>query len=103
MGIRLITGASYVAVLAVFYLLKIYVSDLCFDALIWLFSLIGTFEMLRAFGALGNKNKLKDGSETAAETFPAPTKAQAAGVMAFACPRARFFSSFTAAAPARRG
>ena len=76
MGIRLITGASYVAVLAVFYLLKIYVSDLCFDALIWLFSLIGTFEMLRAFGALGNKNKLKDGSETAAETFPAPTKAQ---------------------------
>lgn len=97
MGIRLITGASYVAVLAVFYLLKIYVSDLCFDALIWLFSLIGTFEMLRAFGALGNKNKLKDGSETAAETFPAPTKAQAAGVMAFAAacvPACALFQQF---------
>ena len=97
MGIRLITGASYVAVLAVFYLLKIYVSDLCFDALIWLFSLIGTFEMLRAFGALGNKNKLKDGSEPAAETFPAPTKAQAAGVMAFAAacvPACALFQQF---------
>ena len=49
MKIRLITGASYVAVLALFYVLKIFVSDLCFDAAIWLFSLIGTFEMIRAF------------------------------------------------------
>ena len=84
MGIRLITGASYVAVLAIFYLLKIFVSDLFFDGLIWLFSLIGTFEMLRAFGALGNKEKLKDGSETNAETLASPTKAQAAGAMIFA-------------------
>lgn len=84
MGIRLITGASYVAVLAIFYLLKIFVSDLFFDGLIWLFSLIGTFEMLRAFGALGKKEKLKDGSETNAETLASPTKAQAAGAMIFA-------------------
>lgn len=79
MKIRLITGASYVAVLAAFYLLKIFVSDLCFDALIWLFSLIGTFETLRAFDhadVVKNEN-----GETGAGAM---TKAQKAGVFAFA-------------------
>lgn len=48
MKIRLITGTCYIAVLLVFFLLKIFVSDLCFDALIYAFALIGTFEMTRA-------------------------------------------------------
>ena len=48
MKIRLITGSCYIAVLLVFFLLKIFVSDLCFDALIYAFALIGTFEMTRA-------------------------------------------------------
>lgn len=34
MKIRLITGTCYIAVLLVFFLLKIFVSDLFFDALI---------------------------------------------------------------------
>ena len=50
MKIRLITGTCYIAVLLVFYLLKIFVSDLFFDALIYAFALIGTFEMTRAMG-----------------------------------------------------
>ena len=90
MKIRLITGAGYVAVLAIFYLLKIFVSDLCFDALIWLFSLIGTFEMLRAFGVFDN-TKLLDKSNGAAQEEKAAaerrvcvTKAQAAGAFVFA-------------------
>ncbi|MGN1052805.1 MAG: phosphatidate cytidylyltransferase [Candidatus Scatosoma sp.] len=86
MKIRLITGASYVAVLAVFYLLKIFVSDLCFDVLIWLFSLIGTFEMLRAFGVF-DASELRDKTDGAAEETAIGakvTKAQAAGVFAFA-------------------
>ena len=48
MKIRLITGTCYIAVLLVFFLLKIFINDLCFDALIYAFSLIGTFEMVRA-------------------------------------------------------
>ncbi len=48
MKIRLLTGSCYIAVLLVFYLLKIFVNDLCFDALTYAFALIGTFEMLRA-------------------------------------------------------
>lgn len=50
MKIRLITGTCYIAVLLVFFLLKIFVSDLFFDALIYAFALIGTFEMTRAMG-----------------------------------------------------
>ena len=88
MKIRLITGAGYVAVLALFYLMKIFVSDLCFDALIWLFSLIGTFEMLRAFGVF-DASKLRDktggaAEETAGGAKAKVTGAQAAGVFAFA-------------------
>lgn len=48
MKIRLITGTCYIAVLLVFFLLKIFVHDLCFDALIYFFALVGTFEMTRA-------------------------------------------------------
>lgn len=48
MKIRLLTGSLYIAVLAGFFLLKIFIDDLCFDALIYLFALIGTFEMTRA-------------------------------------------------------
>lgn len=85
MGVRLVTGVSYIAFLTVFYLLKIFVSDLCFDAAIWLFSLIGTFEMLRAFGAIGSKDRLKDGKESASfDEKNKPTKAQTVGVFVFA-------------------
>lgn len=90
MIVRLVTGAGYIAVLAIFYLLKIFVSDLCFDVLIWLFSLIGTFETLRAFGVFDN-TKLREKTEgaaveekTAARRDVRVTKAQAAGVFAFA-------------------
>ncbi|MBQ8885742.1 MAG: phosphatidate cytidylyltransferase [Clostridia bacterium] len=48
MKIRLISGSVYVALLVGFYLLKIFISDLFFDALIWFFSIMGTFEMTRA-------------------------------------------------------
>ncbi|MBQ8322849.1 MAG: phosphatidate cytidylyltransferase [Clostridia bacterium] len=48
MKTRLISGTCYVAILIAFYLLKIFVHDLCFDVLIYAFALIGTFEMLRA-------------------------------------------------------
>ncbi|MBO7297595.1 MAG: phosphatidate cytidylyltransferase [Clostridia bacterium] len=48
MKIRLISGSCYVAILVAFYLLKIFVHDLCFDALIYFFAAVGTFEMLRA-------------------------------------------------------
>ena len=102
MKIRLITGASYVVVLAIFYLLKIFVSDLCFDALIWVFSLIGTFEMLRAFGVFDN-TKLREKSNGAAQerktagTSVCVTKAQAAGVFALAAvciPACALFQQF---------
>ncbi len=49
---RLLTGTCYILVLAVCYCLKILLpqpyGDFCFDALIYAFALIGTFEMLRA-------------------------------------------------------
>ncbi|MBR2375239.1 MAG: phosphatidate cytidylyltransferase [Clostridia bacterium] len=48
MKIRLISGSCYIALLAAFYCLKIFVHDYCFDALIYFFALAGTFEMLRA-------------------------------------------------------
>ena len=46
---RIISGAVYTAILAGFYCLKIFLHDLCFDALLYAFALIGTFEILRAF------------------------------------------------------
>ena len=85
MKIRLITGASYVAVLALFYVLKIFVSDLCFDAAIWLFSLIGTFEMIRAFDH-ASESSAASGENVAEGTANdnALTKAQKIGLFVFA-------------------
>lgn len=48
---RVISGTIYVLILVVFYLLKIFVptyGNLCFDVLIYAFSLIGSYEMIRA-------------------------------------------------------
>ncbi len=47
--VRLITGIVYCTVLIVFFALKLFVSELFFDALIVAFTVIGTYEMLRAF------------------------------------------------------
>lgn len=48
---RLITGAVYVAVLLAFYVGKLLTgSPLVFDALLFLFTILGTFEMTRAMG-----------------------------------------------------
>ncbi len=49
MKLRAITGVLYMATLLAFYLLKIFIHDLCFDALIYVFALIGTYEITRAF------------------------------------------------------
>lgn len=57
MLIRLISGTCYILVLAAGYCLKLFmpdfgtglpIGDFCFDALIYAFAIIGTFEMLRA-------------------------------------------------------
>ena len=48
MKVRLLSGSMYIFILLGFYLLKIFVSDLFFDGLIYFFALVGTFEMLRA-------------------------------------------------------
>lgn len=55
MGKRLITGVVYIAVLLAFYTARLLCRDyffgtLIFDALILLFSVIGTYEMCRALG-----------------------------------------------------
>lgn len=47
--LRMITGAVYALVLAGFFLLKIFVSELFFDGLILIFAFFGTGEMIRAF------------------------------------------------------
>ena len=56
MKIRLISGSVYIAILVVFFCLKVALptvngvpyGDFAFDVLIYAFALIGTFEMLRA-------------------------------------------------------
>ena len=50
MKIRLISGTCYIALLAGFFCLKLFLpyGDFYFDALIYAFALLGTFEMLRA-------------------------------------------------------
>ncbi|MBQ7830820.1 MAG: phosphatidate cytidylyltransferase [Clostridia bacterium] len=50
MKIRLISGSCYIAILVAFFCLKIFLpyGDFYFDALIYAFTLLGTFEMLRA-------------------------------------------------------
>lgn len=45
---RVISGIVYVAILLVFYLLKIFVHDLYFDLFIWFCAIVGTYEMVRA-------------------------------------------------------
>ncbi len=66
MKLRAITGGAYLATLVVFYLLKIYVHELCFDALIYAFALIGTFEITRAF-----KDKLTNAEKIIIFSFSA--------------------------------
>ena len=50
MKIRLISGTCYIALLAAFFCLKIFLpyGDFYFDGLIYAFAILGTFEMLRA-------------------------------------------------------
>ena len=50
MKIRLLSGSCYIALLALFFCLKIFLpyGDFYFDALIYVFTLLGTFEILRA-------------------------------------------------------
>ena len=48
--LRVITGAAYALVLLAFFVGKVLVHKLVFDALIMIFSVCGTFEMIRAFG-----------------------------------------------------
>ena len=52
MKIRLISGSCYVAILVAFFCLKIFLSapygDFTFDALLYAFTLLGAYEMLRA-------------------------------------------------------
>lgn len=47
--LRTITGVVYVVVLVLFFALKLFISNLCFDALILFFTAVGTYEMIRAF------------------------------------------------------
>lgn len=62
--LRLITGLVYALVLLAFFLLKIFVHKLFFDVLILLFTVIGTYEMIRAFG-----DKLHKSQKIVAMTF----------------------------------
>ncbi len=50
MKIRLLSGTCYIALLAAFFCLKIFLpyGDFYFDGLVYAFALLGTFEMLRA-------------------------------------------------------
>lgn len=50
MKIRLLSGSCYIALLAAFFCLKIFLpyGDFYFDGLVYAFTLLGTFEMLRA-------------------------------------------------------
>ena len=50
MKVRLLSGTCYIALLAAFFCLKIFLpyGDFYFDGLIYAFALLGTFEMLRA-------------------------------------------------------
>lgn len=66
MKIRLISGACYIAILAAFFLLKLFVHDLAFDAFVWFCSVMGTFEMLRA-----HKEKLTKAEKIVVYAFAA--------------------------------
>lgn len=62
--LRLITGLVYALMLLVFFVLKIFVHKLSFDVLIVLFTVLGTHEMIRAFG-----DKLHKSQKIVAMTF----------------------------------
>lgn len=62
--LRVITGAVYALILFAFFALKIFVHKLFFDVLIVLFTVLGTFEMIRAFG-----DKLHRSQKIVAMTF----------------------------------
>ena len=62
--LRLITGTVYAIVLLLFFALKIFVHKLFFDVLIVLFTVLGTHEMIRAFG-----DKLHRSQKIVAMTF----------------------------------
>lgn len=61
---RSITSVVYVIVLLAFFALKIFVDRLFFDALIILFTVFGTYEMIRAFG-----DRMHRSQKAAAMTF----------------------------------
>ena len=62
--LRIITGAVYALVLLAFFVGKILVHKLVFDVLILIFSVCGTYEMIRAFG-----DKLHKSQKIAAVVF----------------------------------
>lgn len=47
--VRLAVGIAYMVILIGFFLLKVFVDDFLFDFIVLAFSVLGTFEMLRAF------------------------------------------------------
>lgn len=47
---RVISGIAYAAILLGTFLLKVFINDLFFDALVWFMAIVGTFEITRAFG-----------------------------------------------------
>ena len=70
MKIRLISGSCYIALLAAFFCLKIFLpyGDFYFDGLLYAFAVLGTFEMLRA-----TKEKTTKAERGAVYTFTAIT------------------------------
>ncbi len=62
--LRFFTGMGYALVLLAFFLLKIFVHKLFFDVLIVAFTVLGTYEMIRAFG-----DKLHISQKIVAMTF----------------------------------
>lgn len=55
--LRFFTGMVYAALLLAFFVLKIVVHKLFFDGLILLFTVLGTYEMIRAFGDKMHKSQ----------------------------------------------
>ncbi|MBR7185977.1 MAG: phosphatidate cytidylyltransferase [Clostridia bacterium] len=66
LALRSITASAYIAVLLLFFVLKLLVSDLFFDAIILAFALIGAWEMTRAF-----KDKMHASQKTVVLIFSA--------------------------------
>ena len=62
--LRILTGTVYALVLLAFFVLKIFIHKLFFDVLIVAFTVLGTYEMIRAFG-----DKLHRAQKIVAMTF----------------------------------